>query len=98
LGPYSISKAGINMLTKALALELGPRNIRVNAIAPRIVKTEFSKALWDNAALMDQELAQVPLKRVATAREIAQTALFLASDAAGYMTGHVLVMNGGAFL
>jgi dehydrogenase/reductase SDR family protein 4 len=97
LGPYCISKAGINMLTKALALELGPYNIRVNAIAPRIVATDFSKALWSNDKLMEREYRGVPLKRVATAKEIAQTALFLASGAANYMTGHVLVMNGGAF-
>ncbi len=97
LGPYCISKAGINMLTKALAMELGPYNIRVNAIAPRIVMTEFSKALWSNEKLMEREHRSVPLKRVATPREIAQTALFLASGAANYMTGHILVMNGGAF-
>ncbi len=97
LGPYCISKAGINMLTKTLALELGPYNIRVNAIAPRIVSTGFSRALWSNDKLMEQEYRNVPLKRVATAREIAQTALFLASGAANYMTGHILVMNGGAF-
>lgn len=97
LGPYCISKAGINMLTKAMALELGPYNIRVNAIAPRIVKTEFSKALWTNEKLMEREFAFTPLKVVATPEEIAQTALFLASSATSYMTGHILIVNGGAF-
>jgi len=97
LGPYCISKAGINMLTKALALELGPYNIRVNAIAPRIVKTSFSEALWTNEALMKKELEFVPLKRVASPEEIARTALYLASTASNYMTGHVVVLNGGAF-
>jgi len=97
LGPYCISKAGINMLTKALALELGPYNIRVNAIAPRIVKTGFSEALWTNEALMKKELELVPLKRVASPEEIARTALYLASTASNYMTGHVVVLNGGAF-
>lgn len=97
LGPYCISKAGINMLTKALALELGPYNIRVNAIAPRIVKTSFSEALWTNEALMKKELDMVPLKRVASPEEIARTALYLASTASNYMTGHVVVLNGGAF-
>ncbi len=97
LGPYCISKAGINMLTKALALELGPFNVRVNAIAPRIVKTDFSKALWSNEKLMQMEYKVTPLKVVATPDEIAQTALFLASTAANYLTGHVLVVNGGAF-
>jgi NAD(P)-dependent dehydrogenase (short-subunit alcohol dehydrogenase family) len=97
LGPYCISKAGINMLTKAMALELGPYNVRVNAIAPRIVKTDFSKALWTNEKLMELEFKFTPLKVVATPEEIAQTALYLASSATNYMTGHVVVINGGAF-
>src|SRR4030067_2497491 len=97
LGPYCISKAGINMLTKALALELGSYNVRVNAIAPRLVKTSFSEALWSNEALMKRELEFVPLKWVASPEEIARTALYLASTASNYMTGHVLVLNGGAF-
>ncbi|MBU4315781.1 MAG: glucose 1-dehydrogenase [Proteobacteria bacterium] len=97
LGPYCISKAGINMLTKQMAMELGPFNIRVNAIAPRVVKTGFSKAIWTNDKLMEQEFKFTPLKCVATPQEIAQAALFLVSSATNYMTGHVLVMNGGAF-
>jgi dehydrogenase/reductase SDR family protein 4 len=97
LGPYCITKAGINMLTKQMALELGPFNVRVNAIAPRIVKTDFSKALWSNEKLMAQEYKLTPLKVVATPEEIAQSALYLASSATNYMTGHILVINGGAF-
>ena len=97
LGPYCISKAGINMLTKQMALEMGPFNVRVNAIAPRIVKTDFSKALWTNEKLMEREFKFTPLKCVATPEEIAQTALYLASTATNYMTGHILVVNGGAF-
>lgn len=97
LGPYCISKAGINMLTKALAMEMGPHNVRVNAIAPRIVKTDFSRALWTNEKLMQKEFEFTPLKVVATPEEIAQCALYLASSATNYMTGHILVVNGGAF-
>ena len=97
LGPYCISKAAINMLTKQMALEMGPYNVRVNAIAPRIVKTDFSKALWSNEKLMEHEFKFTPLKCVATPEEIAQTALYLASTASNYMTGHILVLNGGAF-
>ena len=97
LGPYCISKAGINMLTKQMALEMGPYNVRVNAIAPRIVKTDFSKALWTNEKLMEREFKFTPLKCVATPEEIAQAALYLASSATNYMTGHILVINGGAF-
>jgi len=97
LGPYCISKAGINMLTKQMALELGPFKVRVNAIAPRIVKTDFSKALWTNEKLMESEFKFTPLKCVATPEEMAQAALYLASSATNYMTGHILVVNGGAF-
>ncbi|MBN1849609.1 MAG: SDR family oxidoreductase [Deltaproteobacteria bacterium] len=97
LAAYCMSKAGINMLTKQAALELGPYNVRVNAIAPRFVKTSFSKALWTNPELMEKETQFTPLKCVATPDEIAQAALFLASNAVNYMTGHILVMNGGAF-
>jgi dehydrogenase/reductase SDR family member 4 len=97
LGPYCISKAGINMLTKAMALELGPYNVRVNAIAPRIVKTDFSKALWTDDKLMEKEFKLTPLKVVASPDEIAQSTLYLASSASNYMTGHILVVNGGAF-
>lgn len=97
LGPYCISKAGINMLTKQMALEMGPYNVRVNAIAPRIIKTEFSKALWTNENLMEREFKTTPLKCVGTPEEMAQAALYLASSATNYMTGHILVVNGGAF-
>ncbi len=97
LGPYCVSKAAINMLTQQMALELGPYNVRVNAIAPRIVKTAFSEALWTNDKLMQQEFKLTPLKCVATPEEIAQSALHLASTATNYMTGHILVINGGAF-
>ncbi|MCF8025691.1 MAG: SDR family oxidoreductase [Desulfobacteraceae bacterium] len=97
LGPYCISKAGINMLTKQMAMELGPYNVRVNAIAPRIVKTEFSKALWSNEKLMEAEYKHTPLKNVSTPEEIARSALYLASSAVNYMTGHIMVLNGGAF-
>jgi dehydrogenase/reductase SDR family member 4 len=97
LGPYCISKAAINMLTKQMAMELGPDNVRVNAIAPRIVKTSFSEALWSNDKLMQKEFKLTPLKVVATPEEIAQGALYLASSATNYMTGHIMVINGGAF-
>jgi dehydrogenase/reductase SDR family protein 4 len=97
LGPYCISKAAINMLTKQMAMELGPYNVRVNAIAPRIVKTDFSRALWENEELMEEEYKHTPLKCVATPDEIAQSALYLASSAANYMTGHIMLINGGAF-
>ncbi len=98
LGVYCISKAAINMLTKALAVELGQYNIRVNAIAPGVVRTRFSQALWTNEELMAQEMAHTPLKRIAEPEEVARMALAIVSDAAKYMTGQVIVMDGGGSL
>lgn len=98
LAVYCISKAAIIMMTKAMALELGQYNIRVNAIAPGIVKTKFSQALWSNEAILSAELAKMPLKRIAQPEEVARTALYLASDASSFMTGHTIVMDGGANL
>jgi dehydrogenase/reductase SDR family protein 4 len=95
LGVYCISKAAINMLTRSLALELGEYNIRVNALAPGVVQTHFSRALWSDQALMNQEMQHMPLKRIAQPEEIARMALALVSDAAAYITGQVIVMDGG---
>lgn len=98
LAPYCISKAGILMLTKSLAIELGEHNIRVNAIAPGVVQTKFSEALWTNEPLMAQEMAKTPLKRIAQPDEVARTALYLVSAAAAYVTGQTIVMDGGGSL
>jgi dehydrogenase/reductase SDR family member 4 len=95
LGLYCISKSGIGMLTRAMAKELGDFGIRVNAIAPGVVRTKFSQALWSNEALMKQELSHTPIKRIAEPVEIGRIALFLASDASAYMTGQILVVDGG---
>ena len=95
LGVYCISKAAINMLTRALALELGEQNIRVNALAPGVVKTRFSQALWSNEKLMAQEMAHTPLGRIAEPEEIARLALAVVTDAASYVTGQIIVMDGG---
>jgi NAD(P)-dependent dehydrogenase (short-subunit alcohol dehydrogenase family) len=70
----------------------------VNAIAPGIVRTRFSQALWSNEEILNVELAKMPLQRIAEPEEIARTALYLASDAAAFMTGHSLVIDGGANL
>jgi dehydrogenase/reductase SDR family protein 4 len=95
LGVYCISKAAINMLTRALALELGEYNIRVNALAPGVVQTHFSHALWSNQALMEQEMKHMPLKRIAQPEEVGRMALALVSEAAAYLTGQIIVMDGG---
>jgi dehydrogenase/reductase SDR family member 4 len=95
LGLYCISKAGIGMLTRALAKEMGQFNIRVNCIAPGVVRTKFSKALWSNEPLLKQELTHTPIQRIAEPEEMGRIALFLASDASAYMTGQTLVVDGG---
>ena len=95
LGVYCISKAAINMLTRSMALELGEYNIRVNALAPGVVQTRFSQAFWSNDELMKQEMTHMPLKRIAQPEEVAQMALTMVSGAAAYITGQIIVMDGG---
>jgi NAD(P)-dependent dehydrogenase (short-subunit alcohol dehydrogenase family) len=94
-GAYSISKAGIIMLSRQLALELSGSKIRVNAIAPGIVKTDFNSAFWKDPAMEKQTSGMVPLGRLAEPEDIAKASVFLASDDASYITGEVLCINGG---
>jgi NAD(P)-dependent dehydrogenase (short-subunit alcohol dehydrogenase family) len=94
-GAYSISKAGIIMMTRQLALELAPYSIRVNAIAPGVVKTDFNIDLWKNAESAKAIAGKVPLGRLAEPEDIAKTALFLAADDSSYITGAVLTVDGG---
>jgi NAD(P)-dependent dehydrogenase (short-subunit alcohol dehydrogenase family) len=94
-GAYPVSKAGIIMLTRQLALELAGYNIRANAIAPGIVKTDFNAAFWKDPKVEKQTAGMVPIGRLAEPEDIAQAALFLASDDSSYMTGEVICLNGG---
>jgi NAD(P)-dependent dehydrogenase (short-subunit alcohol dehydrogenase family) len=94
-GAYSISKAGIIMMTRQLALELADKHIRVNAIAPGIVKTDFNKNIWKDAENAQKLGGMVPLGRLAEAEDIARAALFLASDESSYVTGTVMPVDGG---
>ena len=96
-GVYSISKAGIIMMTQVLAQELGQNNIRVNAIAPGIIKTHFSAALWENPIIQKVTVDSNALGYIAEANEIVGTALYLASDASHYVTGQTIVVDGGFF-
>jgi len=94
LGVYNITKAGVIMLTRQLARELGG-NVRVNAVAPGLIKTRFAEALWGNQEILDRVLAQNPMSRIGVPEEVAAAVLFLASDAASYVNGEVLVVDGG---
>jgi NAD(P)-dependent dehydrogenase (short-subunit alcohol dehydrogenase family) len=94
LGVYNITKAGVIMLTRQLARELGGK-VRVNAVAPGLVKTRFAEALWGNQAILDRVLLQNPMGRIGVPDEVAAGVLFLVSDAASYVNGEVLVIDGG---
>ena len=98
MGVYSVSKAAVIMLTKALAAELAPANIQVNALAPGFIKTKFSAALWTNPALSAGIERLTPAGRIAEPDELTGAALYLASDASDFTTGSVLVVDGGITL
>lgn len=98
MGIYSVSKAAVIMLTKALAVELAGDNIRVNAIAPGFVRTRFSRALWDNPALSSALIHKTPLGRFAEPNEVSGLALFLASEGSDFATGGVFTLDGGYLL
>ena len=95
LGCYSVSKAALNMLTKSMAKEWGKYGIRANAICPGLIKTKFSEALWSNEAMLKYYLKQTPLGRSGEPQEIANLALYLASDASAYSTGAMFMADGG---
>ena len=94
LGVYNITKAGVIMLTRQLARELGGK-VRVNAVAPGLIKTRFAEALWGNEQILDRVLSQNPMGRIGVPEEVAAGVLFLVSDAASYVNGEVLVIDGG---
>jgi NAD(P)-dependent dehydrogenase (short-subunit alcohol dehydrogenase family) len=95
MGVYSVSKAAVLMLTQTLAQELGPHNIQVNAIAPGVIKTRFSSVLWQTETIATGILASTPLGRFGEVDDLTSAALYLASPASDYMTGAVMVIDGG---
>jgi NAD(P)-dependent dehydrogenase (short-subunit alcohol dehydrogenase family) len=95
LGAYAISKAADFSLARNLAVEFGADNVRVNCIAPGLIKTDFARALWDNPATMKAFNEKTPLGRIGQPDEIAGAAVFLASPAGAYMTGQTIVIDGG---
>ena len=93
---YCVSKAGLDMMTRVMAIEWAARGVRVNAIAPGYVETEMVRNLSDRGLLDTGRLARrTPMGRLGTAEEIGEVAVFLASEAAGYMTGEVVTVDGG---
>ena len=95
LGIYSVSKASINMLTKVLAKEWGADGIRVNAVAPGLIKTKFSQTLWQDEKTLAHFTKRLPIARMGTVEEVASLVLYLASDASGYCTGGIYTVDGG---
>lgn len=95
IGAYCISKAADMQLARNLAVEFGPHNVRVNCIAPGLIKTDFAKALWDDPKLLEARNAETPLRRIGDPDEIAGAAVYLAAPASAFMTGQTLVVDGG---
>lgn len=96
IGAYNISKAADFQLARNLATEFGQDNIRVNCIAPGLIKTDFARALWENPETLKRALTGTPLARIGEPKEIAGAAVYLASDAGSYTTGQMIVVDGGA--
>jgi dehydrogenase/reductase SDR family member 4 len=95
IGAYGISKAADHHLVRNLAAEWGPKNVRVNAIAPGLVKTEFARALWEDDKRRAERIEVTPLRRLGEPRDIGGIAVFLASPAAAFITGQCIVADGG---
>jgi len=95
IGAYGISKAADHHLVRNLAAEWGPKNVRVNAIAPGLIKTEFARALWEDPKRAQERVSNTPLRRLGEPRDIGGIAVFLASPAAAYITGQCIVADGG---
>ena len=95
MGIYGVAKAGIEMLTKVLAQELAPFNIQVNAVAPCMIRTQFSEPFWSNAELHDLVVKGIPMGRIAEPDDVVLPVLFLCSEGAGFITGQTIAVDGG---
>ncbi|MBX3500197.1 MAG: SDR family oxidoreductase [Alphaproteobacteria bacterium] len=95
IGAYGISKAADMQLARNLAIELGPDNIRINTIAPGLVKTDFAKALWDDPAYLNKRLQSAPLRRIGEPEDIGGIAVLLASKAGAFITGQTIIADAG---
>ncbi len=95
---YSMTKAALLMLTQSYALELGPKGVRVNAIAPGLIQTALSEYFWKDDALREKRIASQPIRHLGQPMEIAEAALLLAGDRGSFITGQTLVVDGGRLL
>jgi len=95
IGAYNISKAADFQLARNLAVEYGPHNVRVNCIAPGLIKTDFARALWEDPEMLKRRTSTTPLRRIGEPDEIAGAAIFLASQAGSFVTGQSIVVDGG---
>jgi NAD(P)-dependent dehydrogenase (short-subunit alcohol dehydrogenase family) len=98
IGPYALSKAALAQLARNLAVEFGPENIRANAIAPGLIRTELAAPMLANPEFMKRRLQLTPLRRIGEPHEIAGAAIFLASAAGAFVTGQTLVVDGGTLV
>ena len=98
INAYALSKAGVAQLARNLAVEWGPRGVRVNAISPGFIRTDLSAPLIANADFMSRRMAMTPLRRPGEVEEVAGVAVFLASPAGAFVTGHNLVVDGGTVI
>ncbi|HEX4737266.1 MAG TPA: SDR family oxidoreductase [Allosphingosinicella sp.] len=96
IGAYNISKAADFQLARNLAAEFGPHQVRVNCIAPGLIRTDFARALWENPQTLKMVTMHTPLQRIGEPHEIAGAAVFLASDASTFVTGQAIVVDGGS--
>jgi NAD(P)-dependent dehydrogenase (short-subunit alcohol dehydrogenase family) len=98
INAYALAKAGVAQLARNLAVQWGPKGVRVNTISPGLIRTEFSQGLMDNADFMARRMQMTPLRRMGEVEEVAGAALFLASRAGGFVNGHNLVVDGGTVI
>lgn len=96
MGVYCVAKAGVEMLTKVLAVELSPYHINVNAVAPGMVKTKFSQPFWSNEAMLKELTKTIPMGRIAETDDVVGAVLFLTSGLSDFVTGEIITVDGGA--
>ncbi len=98
MGIYCVAKAGVEMLTKVLAMELVHDRITVNGIAPCVVRTDFTRPFWSNESILKEIVNTIPMGRIAETDDIVGTALYLASDLSDFVTGEIITVDGGSML